>query len=325
MQVLDRSRLMAIPPIWRLGFRPFFLGGALFAVLAIALWLAALAGLWSGWQPVGGWLAWHRHEMLFGFGVAIIAGFLLTAVQTWTGVPGLQGKPLALLAGLWLAARLAWLFDAPLALLLVLQLSFLPLLAWAIGRSLWRVRQKRNYPVVGLLLLLTLADALVLLGLFEGNDDWQRRASIAALWLIAGMMNLIGGRVIPFFTQRGLGRQQQVPAIAWLDNGILLGCVLVALLTAAGVTTQPTPWLAGLFAALGGAQLWRLWRWRDRGIWQVPLLWSLHLAYFWIAVAPLGMALWSLGLALAPSQALHALAVGGMGGLILAMLARVTL
>lgn len=196
MQVLDRSRLMAIPPIWRLGFRPFFLGGALFAVLAIALWLAALAGLWSGWQPVGGWLAWHRHEMLFGFGVAIIAGFLLTAVQTWTGVPGLQGKPLALLAGLWLAARLAWLFDAPLALLLVLQLSFLPLLAWAIGRSLWRVRQKRNYPVVGLLLLLTLADALVLLGLFEGNDDWQRRASIAALWLIAGMMNLIGGRVI---------------------------------------------------------------------------------------------------------------------------------
>lgn len=325
MQVLDRSRLMAIPPIWRLGFRPFFLGGALFAVLAIALWLAALAGLWSGWQPVGGWLAWHRHEMLFGFGVAIIAGFLLTAVQTWTGVPGLQGKPLALLAGLWLAARLAWLFDAPLALLLVLQLSVLPLLAWAIGRSLWRVRQKRNYPVVGLLLLLTLADALVLLGLFEGNDDWQRRASIAALWLIAGMMNLIGGRVIPFFTQRGLGRQQQVPAIAWLDNGILLGCVLVALLTAAGVTTQPTPWLAGLFAALGGAQLWRLWRWRDRGIWQVPLLWSLHLAYFWIAVAPLGMALWSLGLALAPSQALHALAVGGMGGLILAMLARVTL
>ncbi len=290
MQVLDRSRLMAIPPIWRLGFRPFFLGGALFAVLAIALWLAALAGLWSGWQPVGGWLAWHRHEMLFGFGVAIIAGFLLTAVQTWTGVPGLQGKPLALLAGLWLAARLAWLFDAPLALLLVLQLSFLPLLAWAIGRSLWRVRQKRNYPVVGLLLLLTLADALVLLGLFEGNDDWQRRASIAALWLIAGMMNLIGGRVIPFFTQRGLGRQQQVPAIAWLDNGILLGCVLVALLTAAGVTAQPTPWLAGLFAALGGAQLWRLWRWRDRGIWQVPLLWSLHLAYFWIAVAPLGMA-----------------------------------
>lgn len=208
----------------------------------------------------------------------------------------------------------------------MLQLSFLPLLAWAIGRSLWRVRQKRNYPVVGLLLLLTLADALVLLGLFEGNDDWQRRASIAALWLIAGMMNLIGGRVIPFFTQRGLGRQQQVPAIAWLDNGILLGCVLVALLTAAGVTTQPTPWLAGLFAALGGAQLWRLWRWRDRGIWQVPLLWSLHLAYFWIAVAPLGMALWSLGLglALAPSQALHALAVGGMGGLILAMLARVT-
>lgn len=87
MQVLDRRKALAITPLWRLGFRPFFLGGGLFALLAVPLWLAA-----------GGWLVWHRHELLFGFALAIIAGFLLSAVQTWTGQPGLQGRPLMLLA-----------------------------------------------------------------------------------------------------------------------------------------------------------------------------------------------------------------------------------
>ncbi|MBP8262722.1 MAG: NnrS family protein, partial [Pseudomonas sp.] len=77
MQVLDRRKALQIPPIWRLGFRPFFLGGSLFALLAIPLWIAALNGLLGNWQPAGGWLAWHRHELLFGFGAAIIAGFLL--------------------------------------------------------------------------------------------------------------------------------------------------------------------------------------------------------------------------------------------------------
>ncbi|MGC8384327.1 NnrS family protein [Pseudomonas aeruginosa] len=145
---------------------------------------------------------------------------------------------------------------------------------------------------MGLLLLLTLADALVLLGLFEGNDDWQRRASIAALWLIAGMMNLIGGRVIrssPSAVSAVSSRCRRSPG--WTMASCWAACWWRC--SPPRASTQPTPWLAGLFAALGGAQLWRLWRWRDRGIWQVPLLWSLHLAYFWIAVAPLGMALWA--------------------------------
>ena len=107
MQVLERSKAMAIPPLLRLAFRPFFLAGCLLALLAIPLWLAAFSGSISDWQPAGGWLGWHRHELLFGFGLAIIAGFLLSAVQTWTGQPGLQGRPLTLLALLWLAARLA--------------------------------------------------------------------------------------------------------------------------------------------------------------------------------------------------------------------------
>ena len=96
VQVIDRNKALAIPPLFRLGFRPFFLGGAVLALLAIPVWLLAWHGWLSGWNPAGGWLAWHRHEMLFGFGLAIVAGFLLTAVQNWTGQPSLSGKPVAL-------------------------------------------------------------------------------------------------------------------------------------------------------------------------------------------------------------------------------------
>ena len=109
---------LAIAPLWRLGFRPFFLAGGLFALIAMAFWIVALTGHLGAWQPAGGWLAWHRHEMPFGFGIAIIAGFLLTAVQNWTGRAGLSGRPLMWLAALWLAARLAWLLKAPLLVLI---------------------------------------------------------------------------------------------------------------------------------------------------------------------------------------------------------------
>ncbi|WP_043247045.1 NnrS family protein [Pseudomonas solani] len=325
MQLRDRKRELAIAPLWRLGFRPFFLAGGLFALIAIALWLAALAGHLAVWQPVGGWLAWHRHEMPFGFGVAIIAGFLLTAVQNWTGRAGLSGRPLMVLAALWLAARLAWLLGAPLVMLVPLQAAFLPLLAFVIGRSLWQARQRNNYPVVAVLLLLGSADALVLTGLALGDDGLQRQGVLAAMWLIAALMGLIGGRVIPFFTQRGLGLTQQVKALPWLDRATL-GCVLlVAVLTASGLALKASPWVALPFACLALGNAVRLGRWYEVGIWRVPLLWSLHLAFAWLVVAPLGQALWHLGLLGNPSLPLHALAVGAMGGLILAMLARVSL
>ncbi|MCY1263533.1 NnrS protein [compost metagenome] len=325
MLLVDRRALLAIPSLWRLGFRPFFLGGSLFAVVAIGAWIAVLLGVLPEWQPLGGWLAWHRHEMLFGFAVAIVAGFLLTAVQNWTGRPGVSGTPLIWLAGLWLAARLGWLFGAPLALVGPLELALLPALAFFIGRSLWQVRQVRNYPILAVLLLLALADVQSVVGLAIGNEDWQRSSVLAAIWLVTALMTLIGGRVIPFFTQRGLGRQQQVPAWPWLDNALLAGTLLLAVLTAFGLTLQAHPLLALLFGVLAVGHCIRLARWWDRDLWRVPLLWSLHLAYFWIAVAFAGMALFHLGLGFSSSLALHALTVGGIGGLILAMIARVSL
>lgn len=325
MQVLDRRKALSIHPLWRLGFRPMFLGGCLFALFAVPLWLAALSGWLGEWQPAGGWLVWHRHELLFGFAMAIVAGFLLSAVQTWTGRPGLLGRALVVLSGFWLLARLAWLSDLPLALLVVLELGFPLALAAVMGRTLWLARQKRNYPIVAVLLLLTLADGLSLLGLANADEALQRQAVLAGVWLVAAMMGLIGGRVIPFFTQRGLGRVDAVQPWQWLDWALLLGSAAVALLYAAGSALQTNIWVGGLFALLALGHGLRLARWYDAGIWRVPLLWSLHLAYAWLALACLGMALWHFGLANNQSQALHALTVGSMAGLILAMCARVSL
>jgi uncharacterized protein involved in response to NO len=325
MQVLDRRKAMAITPLFRLAFRPFFLAGCLLAVLVIPLWLAAFSGSISNWQPAGGWLGWHRHELLFGFGLAIIAGFLLTAVQTWTGRPGLSSKPLAALALLWLLARVAWLANAPWPLLAVLELAFPLAVAVLMGFTLWKVRQKRNYPIVVVLMLLALADGLSLYGLVEGHEGWQRQGVLSGLWLVAAMMGLIGGRVIPFFTQRGLGRVEGVAAWPWLDRLLLVGSPLVALLYAAGPALNPNVWVGLLFAVLAAGHLVRLVRWHDRALWRVPLLWSLHLAYGWLAVACLGMALWHFGVPVNPSLAVHCLTIGAMAGLVLAMIARVSL
>ena len=325
MQIIDKRKALMIPPLLRLGFRPFFLLGSGLALLAIPLWILGLFGHLGSLQPSGGWLAWHRHELVFGFAGAIIAGFLLTAGQTWTGQAAPSGRPLLVLVLVWLAARLAWLPLVPGALLVLLNVGFFVLVALTLGRMLWAVRQTRNYPIVVVLLLLALADAVNLLGVWQANDAWQRQGALGAVWLVAALMGLIGGRVIPFFTQRGLGRVQQVAAWPKLDWALLLGSLLVAVLHVSGVALQASWLVAVVFLALGVGHAIRLVRWFDPGLLRVPLLWSLHLAYAWLAVACLGMALWHSGVALNPSLAVHALTVGAMGGLILAMIARVSL
>jgi len=324
MQIIDRRQALSIPPLLRLGFRPFFLLGALFAALAVPLWLIALEGH-AGWQPSGGWLAWHRHELVFGFGLAIIAGFLLTAAQNWTGIPGPSGRPLGVLVALWLVGRVAWLGGLPGGWLLAIELLFPLGVCLALGRMLWKARQRRNYPVLVIVTLLGLADALSVCGLIRADEALQRQGVLAALWLIAALLGLIGGRVIPFFTQRGVGRIEAIPPVVWLDFALLGGGVLVAVLHAVGVATLPVPAIGALFVLLAVGHGVRLVRWQDRRLWRVPLLWSLHIGYAWLILACLGMAGWHFGLIHNGSAALHALSVGAMGGLILAMIARVSL
>ena len=325
MRVIDRRKAMSIPPMWRLAFRPFFLAGSFFAMLAIPLWVATWTGIWPGFQPTGGWLSWHRHEMLFGFAMAIVAGFLLTAGQTWTGQPGVSGKKLMVLAGVWLLARLGWLFGLPLALMIPLDLMFLFGLTGLMVRMLWVVRQKRNYPIIAVLTLMISANVMVLCGIALSDDGLQRQGTLAGLWLVATLMSIIGGRVIPFFTQRGLGHTTAVKPLGWLDVALLVGSGLIAVFYAAGVALLQNLLLGVLFLAIAAGHLLRLVRWHDAAIWRVPLLWSLHLAMLWLVVAAAGLALWNFGLLDSSSPSLHALSVGSMSGLILAMIARVTL
>ena len=318
-------RGIAAAPVFSLGFRPFFLAGAGFAAIAVAVWALWLYGRLPGAQPMGGMLAWHRHEMPFGFTAAIIAGFLLTAVPNWTGRPGLNGWPLIGLVLVWLIARLAWLMPMPAILLLALQVPFLPLLACVLGRDLIAAGKRENYPVLLMVTLLAGCQALTLLGIFNEDVNLQRHGVLAALWLVGALMSVIGGRVIPFFIQRGLNRPATPAAHPLPGKVLLISAMLAAVSFAAGLNDAPRVWLALLFALISGLHLLRLWRWHDRGLWRVPLLWSLYLAYTWLAVAALAMALWHLGWMPQQSLATHSLAVGGIGGLVLAMIARVSL
>ncbi|NWA05621.1 NnrS family protein [Pseudomonas gingeri] len=312
-------------PLWSLGFRPFFLGGALFACIALAGWGVWLYGGFGNWQPFAGGLAWHRHEMPFGFAGALIAGFLLTAVPNWTGGPGTHGWPLIGLFALWSLARIAWWLPLPGIWVIALQLPFLPMLAWLLGQQLLAAKKRNNYPIVAVLGLLAVCQGLTLWGIVEQDDGLQRRGVLAGIWLVAALMSVIGGRVIPFFIQRGLGSSLPFVALAHEDKVLLLGTLLVALLTACGLGESAHPWLAALYLPLAGLHGLRLWRWYDRGLWRVPLLWSLYLAYGWLLMATLGMAAWHLGWLVQQSLVSHGLAVGGIGGMILAMIARVSL
>ena len=318
-------RRLAVAPVFSLGFRPFFLAGAGYAAIAVAIWALWLYGRLPGAQPVGGMLAWHRHEMPFGFASAIIAGFLLTAVPNWTGRPGLKGWPLIGLVLVWLLARLAWYLPIPAPLLLALQVPFLPLLAWVLGLDLLAAGKRENYPILLMVSLLAGCQALTLLGFAVDDANLQRHGVLAALWLVGALMSVIGGRVIPFFIQRGLNRPAQPAVSPWPTRVLLSGSLLVALTFALGLHDAPRLWLAALFALIGALHLLRLWRWHDRGMWRVPLLWSLYLSYVWLVVAVIAMALWHAGLMPQQSLATHSLAVGGVGGVILAMIARVSL
>lgn len=318
-------RRLAAAPVFSLGFRPLFLAGAGFAAMAILVWGLWLYGHWFDLQPAGGMLAWHRHEMPFGFAAAIVAGFLLTAVPNWTGIPGVRGGALIALVIVWLLGRVAWWMPLPVGLILALQWVFLPLLAVMLARDLIAAGKRDNYPIVLVLGLMAGCQALTLIGLFNDDTGLQRQGVLGALWLIAALMTVIGGRVIPFFIQRGLNLPPAPAAHPLPTRLLLIGSLLTAITFAAGLNDSPRPWLAALFVFTGCLQMLRLIRWHDRGMWRVPLLWSLYLAYAWMALATWAMAAWHLGLIGQQSLATHALAVGGVGGLILAMIARVSL
>ena len=325
MLALRYARMAASPPFLRGGFRPFFLGGPLWAIVALILWLLALAGavqLPTAFDA----LAWHRHEMLFGFVGAVIAGFLLTAVPNWTGRLPIAGPPLGGLFALWLAGRLALLFSAVVgtATAAVLDVGFFVVLATVAAREVLESKN-RNLPVVGLIFLFGLVDALdyfAAAGLLSDPDlAWK-----CAVALVVTLISLIGGRIIPSFTRNWLAKQgvrQGLPTQPGRFDIVVIGLTVLSFLA---WITAPQGWLTGgLFAIAAAAQLTRLARWKGWKTLADPLVLIMHVGYAWV---PIGLALLAavdLGAAFPRSAAVHALTAGAMATMILAVMSRATL
>lgn len=302
-------------PVLRLGFRPFYLGAAVFSCLAIPLWLALFLGRLSLDLTVPP-LLWHAHEMLFGFGVAVIVGFLLTAGKAWTRLATPRGPVLGALAGLWLAARLAAVVG-PYALYAVLDLLLLPLVAGILVDVLIRVGNRRNLPLAGMLIALAAVNLLFHLSMLGALELPPLRALHGALALIVMIECVMAGRVVPAFTNSvtpGLNLKPQVRM-----EQTTLAFTAVALLS--WVFVLPTWFAFGALAAAGVAHLCRQWAWQPWVTRGRPILWILHAAYAWIPIGFILLALYELGW-VTVSSGVHALAVGATGGLIIGMVTR---
>jgi uncharacterized protein involved in response to NO len=315
---IEEPERRASPPagfaLWQLGFRPFYLLASVFAALSIGLWAAQFAG-WVN-QPYLSGPLWHGHEMLFGFTLAVIVGFLFTAGRNWSNRPTPTGPALAAMAALWLAGRVLVLTPFGWAAALV-NAAFPVAAAIALAIPFWASRNKRNYFFVGLLLMMGAANLGIHLSQLGVVDLPAWLGVQVALDVVLFIMAVMGGRVIPMFTNNGIPGAGAVRD-ARLEKaalGLVLVLLAVDLLHLQGMVL----FVMALSCAVAHALRLSLWKpWRTL---RTPLVWVLHAAYAWI---PLHLALRAAGEAgwIAPSIATHALTVGAIGGLIIGMMTR---
>ena len=307
------------------GFRCAFLATGAIAVLLVPVWVLIWGYGWalpSAWPPA----VWHAHEMLFGFVSAAVAGFLLTAVPSWTGQRGFAGTPLTVLMSLWLAARVLiatseyW----PASLVGAVDVSFLVALAALIAPRLWRARNRNTaLPVV-----------LLALAACNGASHWalsQRNADAAYHWILVGiditllLVTVIGGRIVPAFTEnalRGSAASASLRAWPWCTPAAIISMLTVALTD----TFAPDTYLAAVVAAIAAVlQAARMLQWRSHATLRKPILWVLHLGYAWL---PIGLALKAVALTTQLAMTafwLHALTIGVLATLIMAVMTRASL
>jgi uncharacterized protein involved in response to NO len=301
--------------LFNLGFRPFYLLAALLAVLGVPVWVAQWYAVIPQPGQFGG-MAWHAHEMVFGFAAAVITGFLFTAARNWAGLPTPTGAALAALAALWLAGRLAML-TGPGVLAALVDCAFLPLVALSLWFPLKR-SGNRNLFFVGLLLLFAAANLLfhlARLGVLALPPTVPARG---ALFLVVLIVSIMSGRVTPSFTKNAMP-SANVRRVAALDAAAI-GVLATAL--AAELAGTPAWLLAPLAGAAAALHAVRLVLWDPLSTLRSPILWILHLSYAWI---PLGMILLAVSAIYPEIPAglfLHALGTGAVGGSIIGMITR---
>lgn len=312
------SAPLAAMPLFSLGFRPFYVLAAASAFLMVPCWVAIYLGVLPQHTAFAG-VDWHAHEMIFGYTVAVLVGFLYTAVPNWTGIPTPRGITLAGLAALWLLGRIAMLAGSalPAAVVAVVDVAFLPLAALGVLIPLWKRRNWRNigFPIgmfalaaINLAMHLEAAEVIATDGL----------PSQIALGVFAVVLVIMTARVVPFFTGNALPHAG-AKRFDLLDRAALAAVVLS--LVASCIAAEGLP--AGLLGLAAGLLLLaRMAPWGWRASFFNPMLWVLHLGHFWLALAFLLRGALALGVEMAPSIPDHALTVGAIGGLTLGMMAR---
>lgn len=305
-------------------FRPLFLLASLFSIFSLLVWNGILTGNLAV-NIYGGPLWWHMHEMLFAFVAAIIVGFLLTAVQNWTGVRGLNGKGLMLIVALWLTARILFFFPdtLPHALIAIVDIAFLPLAAMLLAYPIIKVKLWRNLMFIPILLTMAGINAMMHYSIISQNPQLMSTASTAMVFLVTLVMCIMGGRVFPMFTANGT-KTPRVKAIAWLEK-LTIGSTLLALLTAFNLIQLPSIFIAVIFFVASAANALRVFRWKSWVTFKTPLVWSLHISYWCIAIGLLMVGLSEITASVTHSQAIHTLTIGAMASMIIAMISRVSL
>jgi len=309
--------------LFQLGFRPFFLAAALLAIVSMGIWMAELVFyirlLPNTVPPV----YWHAHEMIYGYALAVIAGFLLTAVRNWTNMQTLHGWPLQLLLVLWVLARIAALLpgsQSPLATV-ILDNLFILYLSVALTAPVVKAKLWKNMGVISKLYFFLIGNVIYGLGLFGLFHDGQRIGLFIGLYMILSLILVLSRRVMPMFIERGVGYAVTLKNHFPVD----IACFLLFLIFAVMDIFFASPAIvAYLAAALCVLHSIRLWGWYTYGIWNKPLLWGLYLGYGWMIVG-FGLKFSAYIFDISPSLAVHAFTVGGIGMMTLSMMSRISL
>jgi len=308
--------------ILNLGFRPFFIGAGAFAIISVLLW----AGVYIFQLPLQiekiSYFQWHAHEMLYGFTMAVIAGFLLTAVKNWTGVQTLHGLSLLSLFILWVLARILFLFGTNFIFIAaIFDILFMFFLIGSVAYPVIKVKQWKQVGIISKLALLAVANGFFYLGAAGFLEQGVYWSIYGGLFLIIGLILTMGRRVIPFFIEAGVGYPVKVFNSKWIDiSSLLLYLVFFVAEVFVGGRQFSAPISAGLFIITSA----RLIGWHTIGIWKKPLLWSLFISFIFIDLGFLLTAL-SVFINVPNMLIVHAFSFGGIGIVTLSMMARVSL
>ncbi|OUR77457.1 hypothetical protein A9Q83_10925 [Alphaproteobacteria bacterium 46_93_T64] len=316
-------------PLFESGFRIFFIAAAFYAVSTMSLWSAQMSGMTDILDRIVSMplSIWHAHELIFGVIIAIVAGFLTTAVPVWTGTPRIRGAQLIFLFLLWFAGRIAIVFSAkfPAEIVALIDLLLIPALAFTIAKPIITQKLWRNLGFIPLLLLIMIGNTLIHIEELGWGEDTAGVGIRLSIGLLILMTVVIGGRVIPFFTQNWLDRRDKKVTTAtpeWIDRVTIISC-LITVVASAFPTDEFL--LTTLNVLTGVLILIRLSYWQGHHTTSDPMMWILHIGYAFMGLGFLAEAL-SLGTDLLPEVlAQHVFTVGGLGVMILGMMSRIAL